>query len=206
MVHKNHTGISFEAAPIMRGSCSGSMIIVPRWHGCSTWCFLVLFFHVWAWGGNASSHPFLRRTNSSLGGAVVDFHNNSVQEPPLSSSYSPLFGRNWAIAFANEDIGCNSGRGSFMWRGQGFGSNVNSESNTYTFCTKNERQNCLEQGLDVEDCQTPSAGIDHRMSIISHRGNYTATELCRACYITVRTCTSRNEHNGLQQCSSSLFT
>lgn len=144
MVRKKRTGISFEAGPECGSSSGGSMIIVPRRHGCSTWCFLFLFFQVWVRVGNASSYnSFLRRTNSLPGGAVIGFHNDSLQDLPSSSTYSPLFGRNWAIAFANGDVGCKSGRGSYIWRGQGFGSNINSESNTCTFCTKIERQSMV---------------------------------------------------------------
>lgn len=39
----------------------------------------------------------------------------------------PLFSPEWSMQFAMGDQGCNLGRGSYMWRGHGLGSNINSK-------------------------------------------------------------------------------
>lgn len=38
-----------------------------------------------------------------------------------------LFSQEWAREYSTGEEGCDLARGSFMWRGQGFGSNMNSE-------------------------------------------------------------------------------
>ena len=71
-------------------------------------------------------HPFLRKNES---GALTANFEKTVQGPSISMHHS-VFGDNWAMDFGDGGNGCESGRGSFMWRGQGFGSNINSESAT----------------------------------------------------------------------------
>lgn len=100
-------------------------VFLHRRHIHST--FFILLFQAWAWTGS-SIHPFLKRTNSpdQKEGVITDFQTNVSHNS--SSAHRPIvFGQNWATAFANDNLGCQSGRGSFMWRGQGFGSNINSE-------------------------------------------------------------------------------
>lgn len=99
-------------------------VFLHRWHIRST--FFILLFQAWAWTGS-SFHPFLKRRNSSDEGVTTDFNTNVPHHSSSAHDKLIVFGQNWATAFANDNIGCQSGRGSFMWRGQGFGSNINSE-------------------------------------------------------------------------------
>lgn len=56
---------------------------------------------------------------------VSDGEDGSVAELPAAPA--ALFSPEWEAEYGAGQPGCDLARGSFMWRGQGFGSNVNSE-------------------------------------------------------------------------------
>ena len=56
---------------------------------------------------------------------TLDGGDRSMAE--LTATPAALFSPEWEAEYKEGDPGCDLARGSFMWRGQGFGSNVNSE-------------------------------------------------------------------------------
>ncbi|CAM9749320.1 unnamed protein product [Ascophyllum nodosum] len=82
-------------------------------------------------------HPFLRKNES---GALTANFEKTVQGPSISMHHS-VFGDNWAMDFGDGGNGCESGRGSFMWRGQGFGSNINNLLNAWVYAIAVENWN-----------------------------------------------------------------
>lgn len=52
---------------------------------------------------------------------------DAEEEQSASGLDEQLFTTSWATGFANGSEGCQHRRGSYVWRGAGFGSNINSE-------------------------------------------------------------------------------
>ncbi|CAM9692366.1 unnamed protein product [Scytosiphon promiscuus] len=55
-----------------------------------------------------------------------------IASPPAAAPPA-LFSEEWARQYARGDAGCDLARGSFMWRGQGFGSNMNNLLNAWVY-------------------------------------------------------------------------
>lgn len=55
-------------------------------------------------------------------------HRNKARQPAKKLiGQAKTFSRQWAEDYYHDELGCEKGRGSYTWRGSGFGSNVNRE-------------------------------------------------------------------------------
>lgn len=54
--------------------------------------------------------------------------NAGVQPTEKGFVEAKKFSRQWAEEYYRDALGCEMGRGSYTWRGSGFGSNINREN------------------------------------------------------------------------------
>lgn len=50
-----------------------------------------------------------------------------MEEAEVATVEPTLFSEQWVEEYTGDDLGCAMGRGSYTWRGSGFGSNINRE-------------------------------------------------------------------------------
>ncbi|CBJ33653.1 Alpha-(1,6)-fucosyltransferase, family GT23 [Ectocarpus siliculosus] len=74
-----------------------------------------------------------------------------------------LFSSEWAVEYARGEEGCDLARGSFMWRGQGLGSNINNMLNAWVYALSVEKWSDMtvvvgENQMKWVDCGEESGG------------------------------------------------